>query len=151
MGIVWLLAAQVAAVASSGPMPIVVGNAPICPQLAKQLPIEPPGKTQKAWRLDTRSGLKGWFSGSAITFGTQPADPNDVKSWQRANDMCVLSAKGGECRLEGPVQFIVRFDDKDLGWQFDKGARAVFRVQGTVLECEELEAVAGNGASVDVR
>ena len=151
MGIVWLLAAQVMAGATSGPMPIVLGNIPICAQLAKQLPIKPPGQDQKTWRLDTRSGLKGLFSSSAITFGTEPVDPNDAKSWQRASNMCALTGKGGQCLLEGPVQFIVRFDEKDLAWTLETGARALIRVEGSVLECEELEPVADNEASVDVR
>jgi hypothetical protein len=165
----WLVVAQMAAhTAGAGPVsadaapvpadagPEKVRLAPagattLCPLVAQQLPLKPPSGNRKAWRLDTRGGIKGLFEGTVTTrFGARPVNADDGKAWQRAMEMCEATEKGGECRLEGPVEFYLSFDDQPFGWELEADERMLIRVRGTVIECEEIERPAKGGAS-DVR
>ena len=132
-----LLQAATAPQAPSTPLP------PVCPQLAERIPSKPPTATRTSWRFDTRGGIKGLFSGGITTaFGTTPVNQNDPKQWQRSEAMCFATPKGGECKLEGLVKFGLSSDGKEFGWQIEPGERFLFRVRGTVLECEDLPIVA---------
>jgi hypothetical protein len=138
--------------AAGSDVPIALGAGPICPQMAATLPLQPPGKYQKnqnAWRFDTRAGIAGVFKGSVATrVGAGPVDETDGSAWQRAASICQSVNKGAECRIEGPVVFFVEFDDRSFRWRFDAGEKALFRVRGTVLECEEMAAVHREDADV---
>jgi hypothetical protein len=146
----FVLMAAATVVGIDAPLPL--GAGPICPQMAADLPLQPPGKYQKnqnAWRFDTRGGIKGVFAGSVSTmFGVEPVDKADGAQWQRATAMCEIMPKGGECRVEGPVNFFVKFDDKAYTWHFDQDEKMLFRVKGTVMECEELASVRRDDADV---
>jgi hypothetical protein len=146
IGALAVLAAMVAATEIASP---AVPAKQLCPKLAEKLPMRPPAGDRRAWRFDTRAGIKGLFAGTVTSqFGAGPIDENDGKAWQRAAAMCVRTAKGGECRLEGPVVFFVRFDETELAWQLEPGDKLLFRVRGTVMECEELALVPGNATHV---
>jgi hypothetical protein len=141
-----------AGMAAGSEAPVPLGSGPICPQMAATLPLKPPGKTQKnqdAWRFDSRGGIKGLFAGGAsMTFGVTPADEADATQWQRAARMCETVGHGGECRVEGPIDFFVKFDDKSFTWRFPAGGKVLFRAKGTVMECEELALLAEGEADV---
>ncbi|MFZ4382178.1 MAG: hypothetical protein ACOYO0_09475 [Sandarakinorhabdus sp.] len=116
-------------------------NPAVCAQIAERLPLKPPTATRRTWRFDTRGGIKGLFSGTAVTsFGAGPVDENDAKAWQRADTMCQTTPKGGECLLEGPVKFFLTFDENKLAWEPEPGEHFLFRVRGTILECEDMPA-----------
>ncbi len=124
--------------AATGQAPAAVPLAPICPQIAELVPFKPPTATRKHWQFDTRGGIKGLFSGSVTTtFGAKPLNENDAAAWQRASQMCHATKKGGECEMEGPVNFFLTFDEKQFGWQVEPGEHFLFRVRGTILECED--------------
>jgi hypothetical protein len=165
----WLIAAQMAVQTAGGALaPADATSAPtdagpekvrlapagattLCPLVAQQLPLKPPSGNRKAWRLDTRGGMKGLFQGSVSTrFGARPVNPDDGKAWQLAMEMCEATDEGGECRLEGPVEFSIAFDDQQFGWELEADERMLIRVRGTIIECEEIARPAKKAAA-DVR
>jgi hypothetical protein len=135
--------------AAAAPAPAAASTAPICPQIAERVPFKPPTATRKHWQFDTRGGIKGLFSGSVTTtFGASPIDENDATAWKRAAAMCQATKKGGKCQLEGPVNFFLTFDSKEFAWEVEPGEHFLFRVRGTILECEDAPA---NAKAADVR
>jgi hypothetical protein len=142
-----LLAVPVAT--ASEPAPLTIrADAPVCAQLARTLPLEAPTPKRASWRFNTRGGLRRLFEDAVTQFGVDPIDKNDAIAWKRASDMCTPIKEGGQCRLEGPVQFVLKYDDQAQVWNLEAGARAVFRVEGTVLECEDVAADFGAHARV---
>ena len=152
MRLIALVIWATAGAAAGSEVPVPLGPGPMCPQMATTLPLKPPGKTQKnqnAWRFDSRGGVKGLFAGgAAMSFGVLPVDQTDATQWQRATSMCETVGHGGECRVEGPVDFFVKFDEKSFMWRVPAGEKILFRAKGTVMECEELALLAEGGADV---
>jgi hypothetical protein len=128
--------------ATAAPPPAATQGEAICPQMAERIPLKPPTATRKHWQFDTRGGIKGLFSGSvSTTFGARPVGEAEGKVWEHVQAMCQPTKKGGQCNLVGPLIFFVSFDAKQFAWELEPGDQFLFRVRGTILECEDLPAV----------
>lgn len=113
-----------------------------CERLAPQLgmkPVPPSGKgAGTEWKVNLLGGLgTALFGGStSATFGVESTGPATVEEYQRLQQACVQTEKGGlRCDVDGPVRLTVGTPKGKVSVDAVAGERATVEMRKTSIFC----------------